>query len=99
MQRFFTVKFHTEGLEIKFFIAEILLLRELLYKGFTVFLIFCNPFSLLCVQARTGRGIHGLPKVSPGPAMPDPSSPCRAGGLRPFSTPLNTPSRTGLVST
>jgi hypothetical protein len=26
-------------------------------------------------QARTGRGIHGPPKVSPGPAMPDPSTP------------------------
>jgi hypothetical protein len=23
------------------------------------------------------RGIHGLPKVSPRPAMPDPSMPCR----------------------
>jgi hypothetical protein len=27
-------------------------------------------------QARTGRGIHGLPKVSPQPAMPDPYTPC-----------------------
>jgi hypothetical protein len=26
-------------------------------------------------QARTGRGIHGLPKVSPWPAMPNPSTP------------------------
>jgi hypothetical protein len=59
-------------------------------------------------------GIHGLPKVSPGPAMPDPSTPCgratpetalhqflvwpdrKAGGLRPSSTPLDTPRRTGL---
>jgi hypothetical protein len=55
------------------------------------------------------RGIYGLPKVSPGPAMPDPSTPCRlampemarwlflglparrTGGLRPSSTPLDTP--------
>jgi hypothetical protein len=28
------------------------------------------------IQARMGRGIHGLPKVSPGLAMPDPSTPC-----------------------
>jgi hypothetical protein len=28
-------------------------------------------------QARTGRGIHRLPKVSCGPAMPDPYTPCR----------------------
>jgi hypothetical protein len=28
-------------------------------------------------QARTGRGIHGLPKVLPGPAKPDPYTPCR----------------------
>jgi hypothetical protein len=27
-------------------------------------------------QALTGRDIHGLPKVSPGPAMPDPYTPC-----------------------
>jgi hypothetical protein len=27
-------------------------------------------------QARIARGIHGLPKVSPWPAMPDPSMPC-----------------------
>jgi hypothetical protein len=29
------------------------------------------------VQARMGRGIHGLPKVSPELAMPNPSTPCR----------------------
>jgi hypothetical protein len=34
-------------------------------------------------QARTGRGIHGLPKVSCGPALPDPYTPCgRLGGGR-----------------
>jgi hypothetical protein len=27
-------------------------------------------------QARTRRGIHGLPKASAGPAMPDPYTPC-----------------------
>jgi hypothetical protein len=27
-------------------------------------------------QARMARGIHGLPKVSPGPAMPNPPMPC-----------------------
>jgi hypothetical protein len=66
------------------------------------------------IQAHMGTGIHGLPKVSPGHAMPDPSTPCgqatpettlrlfqgwqnrRAGGLRPCSSPLPTPSRTGL---
>jgi hypothetical protein len=67
------------------------------------------------LQARMARGIHRLPKVSLGPAMPYPSTPfgratpktalqpflgwpaCRAGGLRPSSTPLDTPRRTGLV--
>jgi hypothetical protein len=61
------------------------------------------------------RGIHGLPKVSPGPAMTNPSTPFRrvtpkmalrpflegptrkAGGLQPFSTPFDTPCRTGLI--
>jgi hypothetical protein len=50
-------------------------------------------------QARTGKGIHGLRKVSCGPAMTDPYMPCgratpqtavrarRAGGLRPSSSP------------
>jgi hypothetical protein len=71
------------------------------------------PFSVSLImeftQARTGRGIHGLPKVSYGPAMPDPYMPCgRAtpqtplrpfgGGLRPSSSPLDTPRRTGLNS-
>jgi hypothetical protein len=54
------------------------------------------------------RGSHGLPKVSPGPTMPYPFTPCRrattdpalqpfqkwpthrAGGVQPFSTPLDT---------
>jgi hypothetical protein len=62
------------------------------------------------------RGGHGLPKVSCGPAMPKPYTPCgratpqtalwpfggwptrRAGGLRPSSSPLDTPSHTGPVS-
>jgi hypothetical protein len=61
------------------------------------------------------RGIHGHPKVTAGPAMPDPSTPCgratpetalqafrgcparRVGGLRPSSTPLDTPCRTCLL--
>jgi hypothetical protein len=61
------------------------------------------------------RGIHGLPKVSHGPAMHNPSTPCgrataerphgrfggwparKADGLRPSSTPLDTPRRTGLT--
>jgi hypothetical protein len=62
-------------------------------------------------QAHMVRGIHGLPKVSPGPAMSDPSTPCRratperalqgwsarkAVGLQPFYTPLDTPRRKGL---
>jgi hypothetical protein len=29
------------------------------------------------LRACMARGIHGLPKVSPRPAMPDPSRPCR----------------------
>jgi hypothetical protein len=53
-------------------------------------------------QARTGRGIHGLPKVSPSPAMPKHYMPCGAGrpagGGRVVAVffPLDTPSRTGL---
>jgi hypothetical protein len=48
-------------------------------------------------QGRTGKGIHGLPKVSCGPAMPDPYMPC--GWATPQTAfPLDTPSRTGLVS-
>jgi hypothetical protein len=43
------------------------------------------------------RGCHGLPKVLPWPAMPYPSTPCRAGGLQPSSTPLDTPRRTPIV--
>jgi hypothetical protein len=39
-------------------------------------------------QGRMGRGIQGLPKVSSGPAIPDPSMPCRRAtletDLRPF---------------
>jgi hypothetical protein len=27
-------------------------------------------------HVRMARGVHGLPKVSPGPAMPYPSTPC-----------------------
>jgi hypothetical protein len=33
---------------------------------------WCYWKSYVFLQARTGRGIHGLPKVSPGPAKPDP---------------------------
>jgi hypothetical protein len=64
---------------------------------------------------RMAWGGHGLPKVSCGPAMPNPSTPCgratsetaswlfqgwpacRAGGLRPSSTPLDTPRRTPMT--
>jgi hypothetical protein len=35
-QGLFTIKSITEGLEIKFFIAEILLLKVLLYRGLSV---------------------------------------------------------------
>jgi hypothetical protein len=72
--------------------------------------------TISCQQARAGRGIHGLPKVSPRLTMPNPSTPCgratpqtalrlfggwparRAGGLRPSSSSLDTPSRTGLAA-
>jgi hypothetical protein len=37
-------------------------------------------------QARMARGIHGLPKVLPGPAMPDLSTPSRrATPKRPYT--------------
>jgi hypothetical protein len=36
---------------------------------------------------RMARGGHGLPKVLHRPAIPNPALPCRAGGLRPYSTP------------
>jgi hypothetical protein len=44
-------------------------------------------------HGRKARGDHGLPKVSPGPAIPYPSTPCPAGDLLPSSTPLETPRR------
>jgi hypothetical protein len=51
-------------------------------------------------QGRTGRGIHGLPKVSTGPALPNPFTPCGWAtpetALWPSSTPLDTPRRTSL---
>ena len=34
------------------------------------------PLNYAFDQGRTGRGIHGLPKVSPGPAMLNLSTPC-----------------------
>jgi hypothetical protein len=56
-------------------------------------------------QARIARGIHGLPRVSPRPSMPDPSMPCgratpktASHGLRLSSTLLDTPRRTGLMT-
>jgi hypothetical protein len=84
---------------------------RLYLKSTRTFLTHVAILSLIQIQARTGRGIHGLPKVSPGPAMPNPYTPCgrttpetalrpfrgwpahRAGGLRPSSSPLDTPSR------
>jgi hypothetical protein len=53
-------------------------------------------------HGRMARGGHGLPKVSPGPAQPDPYMPCgwpayRAGGLRLSSTPLDTPRCTPML--
>jgi hypothetical protein len=59
------------------------------------------------------RGGHGLHKVSGGPAIPYPSTPCKwatpetaqgwparkASGLQPFSTPLVTPRRTHMELT
>jgi hypothetical protein len=46
-------------------------------------------------QARTGRGMHGLPKVSWGPAMPNLYTPCERPAAVFF--PFDTPCRTGLV--
>jgi hypothetical protein len=34
---------------------------------------------IVMTQARMGKGIHAVPKVSPGPAMPYPSTPCGPG--------------------
>jgi hypothetical protein len=53
------------------------------WAAFALFLSSWTPHAVrLCylfgpsinLQARTGRGIHGLPKVSPGPAMPNPAA-------------------------
>jgi hypothetical protein len=54
------------------------------------------------IHRRMARGGHGLPKVSPESAMPYPSTPCRqatckVGGLRPSSTPLDTPRCTAMI--
>jgi hypothetical protein len=54
---------------------------------------------------RMARGAHGLPKVSPGLAMPDPSCPAggpppkRPYGLWPSSTLLDTPCCTPMLPT
>jgi hypothetical protein len=49
-------------------------------------------------QVRMARGIHALPKVSPGPAMPYPSTPCGQATRKTGGCPLDTPRRTGLPS-
>jgi hypothetical protein len=78
--------------------------------------ISCGPITNdIGVHMHMARGGHGLPKVSPGPAMPYPSTPWgratpemnlrlflgwltrRASGLRPSSTPLDTPRRTPML--
>jgi hypothetical protein len=48
-------------------------------------------------QARTGRGIHGLPRVSYGPAMPYPYMPCGRAAAAVFF-PLGYPFPYGSVS-
>jgi hypothetical protein len=88
--------------------------NEILLVDRTTMIVGPLTFYATFHQARTGRGIHGLPKVSCGPAMPNPCTlceratpqtdlrpfggwlACRAGGLWPSSSPLDTPRRTGL---
>jgi hypothetical protein len=59
-------------------------------------------FHIRSLHGRMGRGSHGLPKVTPQPALPDLSMPFRgwparrSGGLQPSSIPLDTRRRTGL---
>jgi hypothetical protein len=55
-------------------------------------------------QARMAKDIHELLKVSPGPAMPDPFTPCgrathSAVGLLLLSADSDTPRHTSLVAT
>jgi hypothetical protein len=69
----------------------------------TKFLNHKHPLQYCCVLgtwARMARGDHGLPKVSPGLPCPTLLCPaggpplkngCKAGSLRPSSTPLHTP--------
>jgi hypothetical protein len=76
------------------------------FKSFQKFSVIHDNHRTPSIEAGTtealmARGIHGLPKVSPGPAMSDPSTPCGPygrfeGRLRPSSTPLDTPQRTSL---
>jgi hypothetical protein len=60
----------------------------------------CTYLTKYLNHGRMARGGHGIPKVSPGPAMPDPSTPCgqtfrggspagrvACGRLLPFGTP------------
>jgi hypothetical protein len=84
------------------------LLRNGIKKS-RVFVVVVVPLMSFCFassHARIARGGHGLPKVSPGPTMLDPSTPCgratsgmgwpacrAAFGLRPSSTLLDTPRR------
>jgi hypothetical protein len=48
-------------------------------------------------RAHMAKGIHGLPKVSPGPAMPDPSGVARPQGRwpAPIFYPLGYPTPYG----
>jgi hypothetical protein len=69
-----------------------------------------SPANLTRHHGRMARGGHGLPKVSPRPDKPYPStlygratletaSNPEGGGLRPSSTPLDTPLRTPMPFT
>jgi hypothetical protein len=44
------------------------------FGGFNYYYLVILFFNIVPLQARTGRGIHGLPKVSPRPAQHDPYS-------------------------
>jgi hypothetical protein len=69
----------------------------------------CKNFSVLAhgcpsVQPRMGRGIHRVPKVLPGPPCPTPIRPAGRPPPklpyvweRPSSSPVDTPSRRGLL--
>jgi hypothetical protein len=60
---------------------EVISTAKLIRGSFKILLVSMSVFeadreAVRGNQAGMARGIHGLPKISPRPAMPNPSKPC-----------------------